>query len=294
VTARDVVGAIDIGGTHVTAGRVEVGARSVDPRSRTRLLLPATGTRSALLEQISSAAASIAGQDVRSVGVAVPGPFDYSTGVSRMEHKLRGLYGIDLRSKLCDALRLTDAAAVRFLNDADAFVLGEWWAGAARGHARAVGVTLGSGLGSAFVVDGEIVRTWPGIPADGPLHQHSFRGAPVEQAISGSAVAARYGADGVVDCESIAARAVAGERSACRVFEDLGEALAEFLTPWLRTFQPTCVVVGGSIARSWDLFAPRLTAGLAPIRTIESVTVAEQLDDAPLLGATLYVAQGQP
>jgi len=293
VTATDVVGAIDIGGTHVTAGRVDAWARAVEAGSRVRVSLPAAGTRTELLEEISRAAVSIAHPDVSRVGVAVPGPFDYSAGVSRIAHKLRGLYGVDLRSELRAAVRLADATAVQFLNDAEAFLLGEWWAGAARGHGRAVGITLGTGLGSAFVDDGRIVRTWPGIPADGPLYEQSFRGAPVEQAISSGAVVARYGEDGI-DCETIAARAKAGERSARTVFEELGQTLAEFLTPWLRTFEPTCLVVGGSIARSWELFADALGAVLGPIESLQSITVAEHLDDAPLLGAAWYVVQDRP
>jgi glucokinase len=287
VTASALVGAMDIGGTHVTAGRVDTEARLVEARRRTSL--PTAAARDELLAELSRAAASIARPDIGRVGVAVPGPFDYSAGVSRIEHKLRGLYGVDLRSALCAVLRLTDASAVRFLNDADAFVLGEWWAGAARGHARAAGITLGTGLGAAFVADGAIVRSWPGIPADGALWEQSFRGKPVEQTISSSAVAARYGAP--IESEEIAARASAGERSARRAFEELGDAIAEFLRPWLRGFEPTCLVVGGSMARSWELFAPALGAGLEPTDSLRAVVAAEHLDDAALLGAAWYVTR---
>jgi glucokinase len=283
-----VVGALDIGGTHVTAGRVDTATRAV--QTRRRYSLPAAGSRAELLREISRAAISIARPGVERFGVAVPGPFDYATGVSQIEHKLRGLYGVDLRSTLCEVLQVRDATAVRFLNDADAFVLGEWWAGAARGHTRAAGITLGTGLGAAFVADGAIVRTWSGIPARGALWEQSFRGAPVEQTISSGALAASYGADGV-DCEEIAARADTGERSARRVFEQLGKALAEFLTPWLRSFEPTCLVVGGSIARSWELFAPALGSGLEAIASFRSVVVAEHLVDAALLGAAWYAAR---
>jgi glucokinase len=251
--------------------------------------LSAASSRAELLRDISRAAISIARPEVGRFGVAVPGPFDYAAGVSQIEHKLRALYGVDLRSSLCEVLQIRDATAVRFLNDADAFVLGEWWAGAARSHARTAGITLGTGLGAAFLAEGAIVRTWAGIPAGGALWEQSFRGAPVEQTISSGAVAASY-PRGAVACEEIAARANAGEPSARRVFEQLGDALAEFLTPWLRSFEPTCLVVGGSIAHSWDLFAPALRSGLETIASIRSVVVAEQLVDAPLLGAAWYAA----
>jgi glucokinase len=290
LTDTAVVGAIDIGGTHVTAGRVDTGSRSVG--ARTRVPLPTAGARSELLEQILRAAVSIAQPDVDRLGVAIPGPFDYSTGVSRIAHKLRGLYGVDLRSELCAALELGEATAVRFLNDADAFVLGEWWAGAARGHARVVGITLGTGLGSSFIAAGRIVES----PAGRPLYELPFRGAPVEQTISSSGIRAGYrGADVQgLDAVDIAARANEGDPEALRAFEELGQALGEFLQPFLRAFRPGCLVVGGSIARSWELFAEALRAQLEPIDSLEAVTAAEHLEDAPLLGAGWHVAVDQP
>jgi glucokinase len=289
LTHTTVVGAIDIGGTHVTAGRVDTGSRSV--AARTRVALPTAGARSELLEEILRAAVSIARPDVDRLGVAVPGPFDYSTGVSRIAHKLRGLYGVDLRTELCAALRFGEATAVRFLNDADAFVLGEWWAGAARGHARVVGITLGTGLGSSFIDAGRVVES----PAGRALYELPFRGAPVEQTISSGGVRTRYrGADAEgIDAVDIAARANEGDPEALRAFEELGQALGEFLHPFLRAFRPGCLVVGGSIARSWELFAGALRAQLEPIESLEAVTAAEHLEDAPLLGAGWHVAVDQ-
>ena len=64
--------------------------------------------------------------------------------------------------------------------------------GAARGHDRAMGITLGTGLGSGFLAGGEIVRSGAGVPPNGDLHVVPFRGAPVEDAISGRAISARF------------------------------------------------------------------------------------------------------
>jgi glucokinase len=282
VNPSEVVGALDIGGTHVTAGRVDVAARAVE--SRERVPLAHTASRAEVVAAITGAAASsIARDDVRRLGVAVPGPFDYATGVSRIAHKLEGLYGVGLRAELCEALHL-QAEHVRFLNDADAFLLGEWWAGAARGHARAVGITLGTGLGSAFIEDGRIVDR------EVELYELSFRGAPVEDAISSRGLLSRYG--GRCEVEDVAARAEAGEDAARRAFDELGQALGEFLLPSLQAFEPGCLVVGGSIARSWNLIRPALLAELRQVRSLETITVAEHLDDAALLGAARYVAAG--
>jgi glucokinase len=280
------VGALDIGGTHVTAGLVDVASCSVDPESRLREPLPARGSRSELLAAIIGAARSIATPDALGLGVAVPGPFDYSSGVSRMDHKLRGLRGIDLRSELRAALELGDPAQVAFLNDAAAFLLGEWWAGAARGHARAVGVTIGTGLGAAFLVDGRIATAGRGVPPGGELWELTFRGAPVEETVSRRGLLSLYGADPAdgLDVEQVAARADAGERSARGAFRELGLALGEFLAPWLQPFDASCLVVGGSIGRSWALVEGGLRDSLDG-RWHGVVTAARHLDDAPLLGA---------
>jgi glucokinase len=288
MTGARVVGALDIGGTHVTAGRVRLSAAAVEPGARIRL----SYTRAAPpLERIREAARAVATPETCRFGVAAPGPFDYAAGVCLVAHKLPGLYGVDLRRELGRALAL-DGGAVSFLNDAEAFLLGEWWAGAARGHARVVGITLGTGLGSAFLEGGRIVRTGPGVPADGELYRLAFRGRSVEETISRGALLARYDADAEprADVEEIAGRALAGERGARLVFEQLGADLAEFLGPTFEVFAPTCLVVGGSIAHAWELLEPALTSGLAADRRLV-VTRADNIDDAPLLGAAWHVAQ---
>jgi glucokinase len=285
MSSSEVVGALDIGGTHVTAGRVDVAARAVEGRER--VPLARTASRAEVVAAVTGATASIARDDLRRLGVAVPGPFDYATGVSRIAHKLHGLYGVDLRSELCGALGL-EANDVRFLNDAEAFLLGEWWAGAVRGHHRAVGVTLGTGLGSAFIEDGRIV------PRNVALYELSFRGAPVEDTISSRGLLNRYAPPSAepIEVDDVAKRAEAGEDAARRAFDELGQALGEFLRPWLRAFEPGCLVVGGSIARSWELIRSGLVSELRPVESLETVTVAEHLDDAALLGAARHVAAG--
>jgi glucokinase len=289
-----VIGVLDIGGTHVTAARVDSASASVDEGSRRRIALAPDGTREELLGAILRAAAGAADRAIRRWGIAAPGPFDYEKGVFwiRGVGKLEALYGVDLRGELASSLELGEGTSIRFLNDADAFLLGEWWAGAARDHARAIGLTLGTGLGSAFLADGRIVHEGPGVFPGGRAHVLDFRGGPVEDTISRRGLLARYGAgaDGSVDVKEVADRARTGEPLARRTFADFAGSLAEFLTPCLSAFAPTCLVIGGSIAHAWDLIGPTLERALAPVEAIHVVTAAEQIEDAPLLGAARAAA----
>lgn len=283
------VGALEVGGTHVTAARVEGGA--VVPGSRARRPLRPDGDRAELLGAILQAAVAAHRPEVGRWGVAVPGPFDYQHGICTIRgvSKLEALHGVDLRTELARALGLGDGGRVRFLNDADAFLLGEWRAGAARGRRRCVGVTLGTGLGSAFLADGRIRTSGPGVPPEGRLDLVPFRGRPVEETISRRGLLARYGAgDPDVDVEQVAARARAGEAAARRTFAEVMAGLGEFLAPWLRDFGASCLVVGGSIARAWDLVEPALRPGLAGLPRLRLVARAANLDDAALLGAAAH------
>jgi glucokinase len=128
------VGALEIGGTHVSAGRVDVARSRLDPSGLRRFSFGVQSAREGLLAVITKAALDVARPEIDLWAIATPGPFDYDGGVSKIRGigKLDGLYGVDLRDRLARALGFAHPDRVRFLNDAQAFVLGEWWAGAAR------------------------------------------------------------------------------------------------------------------------------------------------------------------
>jgi glucokinase len=285
-----IVGALEIGGTHVTAALVSLEQRAVAATVH-RQDLASDATRDELVRAIVGAAERLSRREIVRWGVATPGPFDYASGISliRGVAKLDALYGVDLRAELGAALG--PAARISFLNDADAFLIGEWWAGAAQGHRSAMGVTLGTGLGSAFLEGGKIITTDPHVvPAEGRLDLVPFRGAPVEDTLSRRGLRAAYGDDGP-DVVEIARRARAGERHAADVLRDFGSDLGEFLAPWVERFAPTCVVLGGSIARSWDLWSEDFRAACSRQMDLTWYGVAEHLDEAPLLGAAHYAAR---
>ena len=172
--------------------------------------------------------------------------------------------------------------AIVFLNDAEAFLLGEAAHGSAHGHSRALGLTLGTGLGSAFLVHGAVVRDGAGVPPEGSLHLLSFRGAPVEERISARGLRRRAGDD--VDVRELATAARDGSDEALSAFSGFASDLAEFLAPYIAAFSPSCVVVGGSVARAWDLIGGTLETSFPEI----SVGRAARLDEAALLGAARH------
>ena len=291
-TRTHLVGALEIGGTHVSAGRVDVPGSRLDPSGVRRLSLDGAGARQELLGTLVQAALEVMRPEIDLWGVATPGPFDYERGVSKIRGvgKLDALYGVDLRARLARELGI-HPERVRFLNDAHAFVLGEWWAGAAKGHRRAMGVTLGTGLGSGFLADGQFVTSGPDVPAESRLDLVPYRGGPVENVISSRGIVAAFGE--TLEVAEIARRANDGDERALAVFRGFGSALGEFVGPWVARFEPSCLVFGGSITRAWDLFVDGFLGSCPEAARLERCGPAERLDEAPLLGAALHVVRTQ-
>src|SRR5690606_4374061 len=88
------------------------------------------------------------------IGIAMPGPYDYENGISLISEqgKMKSLYGLSVKNLLADALRIPPAQ-IQFTNDAESFLKGEVFAGVGKGFSNTLGLTLGTGLGSAIHVE---------------------------------------------------------------------------------------------------------------------------------------------
>lgn len=285
------VGALDLGGSHVTTSLVDTNNGRVLSGTTRRAPLDPHGSADELLEAIGAVMAEADASEVGCWGLAVPGPFDYAQGVARYEGvgKFDALYGVDLRTRL-GARVAAGPAGLAFVNDADAFALGEWSAGAVAGVERLVAVTLGSGVGSAFLRDGAVVDSGDDVPPEGSAHLLSWQGRPLEDTVSRRALRLAYGGSAVAgpDVAEITARARAGEPRAVGVVDAAFRALGAALGPWVRRFGATHLVLGGSVSRSSDVVVPPLAAGLQGAGAGVDVVLAAGLEASALLGAALW------
>jgi glucokinase len=280
--------AFDVGGSHVASavcwgsdfhlGPVETAPHSATHTSDAFLdLLFALGTRARTgLDQTDGH------NQITGAMLAVPGPFDLQAGVSLMRHKLPYLYGVDLRQALAARFGL-QPAQVRFLNDADAYLLGEVGAGAARGFRRAVGLTLGTGIGSAFAVDGQLVTEGPGVPSGGEIWNLPYRNGIVEDFVSSRAIVGNYERRTGKKREVVdLAAAALSDPAAQQAFVEFGDHLGIIICTLLVEFRADVIVLGGGISRSAHLFLPAVQAhiGDSPIQ----LRVSELKDKAALVG----------
>lgn len=272
--------AYDIGGTTACAALVDDEDRVVGEPVQHELR--STGSLAEIgddLQALTRAcldahpAAQLAG-----IGVGLPGPTDLRTGTPWMRHKLRALYG----RSLVPLLGRPDHP-IAFCNDAEAMAIGEVRAGAGRRVRRLLVLTLGTGLGSAFVVDGRIVVDGPGVPPGGELWSQPFAGSgrTIDQEVGREGLEERYrhlGGDAGLSLRQVAARARSGGGPERALFEHLGHALAIAVAGTVREFGPERVILDGAIARSHGLFAPAMEQRLAELVGRATPVIAGQLD----------------
>lgn len=260
-----VVGVMDVGGSHVTAAVVRPDAPAT-PLGEAGSAVDPHASLDALLDQLAAPGRSLAATTtVRGWSVAMPGPFDAAAGRGTFAgvEKFRSLAGVDLRAGLAERLGV-DAGSVRFTNDAVAYGIGEWASGAGGRVDRMICITLGTGVGSAFLVDGHEVADGDAVPEAGEVHRLTIDGRPLEDTVSTRALRAAYhrrtGTEATV--QEICALARAGDGTAAEVVGTAMRALGAAVAPWVLRFSASRIVVGGSIARSWDVIGAPLRDGL--------------------------------
>jgi glucokinase len=276
----------DVGGSHVSAGFCRL--QDLRAGRLAQAPLPAELTAAGFIELLHSLCVEAAGGpgNVAGASLAMPGPFDYVAGISQMRHKLVSLFGVDLRKAIAERFGW-EPSQICFLNDAQSYLLGEVGAGAALGAARAVGITLGTGIGSAFAVDSSIVTDGVGVPPGGEIWDYPYGGGTVEDLLSTRALQKDYfERTGHHEEVVTIAAAAAGDAEALAAFETFGRRLGEVFRDILAPFSPDVVVIGGGIARSSRLFLPVAEQRIQGLGF--KLVTSSLMDQAPLIGAAFH------
>jgi glucokinase len=183
--------ALDVGGTSVKSGLVRAGAVLTTPITTP---LDQAGPAEAILGTFGGVLAlhlrELAGRPLLGVALGFPAPFDYPAGVCLMRHKFAALYGQNIRAALGAGLP-DPSLPVLFRNDAEAAIVGEARYGVGRRYRRLIGLTLGTGLGSAFLDAGKPVKEGASIPPLGELYAQPALGASADDAFSIRGLTAR-------------------------------------------------------------------------------------------------------
>ncbi|MFF5383254.1 ROK family protein [Pedobacter suwonensis] len=281
---NSVILSADIGGSHISAAIVDPFIAEILPGSLLRRSVNAHSEAQDILFTWTSALKSVIENSEKKpdyLSVSMPGPFDYKNGISLIKgmNKYESLYGISIKQVLAEALGLS-SDSISFTNDAEAFLKGEAEHGAGRGFDRILGITLGTGLGSAIFCDG--------ISEDKNLGSSAFNGCIAEDFISTRGLLNYYKSLGGNRAEDIKALAelVSEDPAAGKAFNKLASWLSDFFSLHLPHYQSDLILIGGNISKASHLFLPKLERDLEnkgihiPIRIAELGEVAAKLGAA--------------
>jgi glucokinase len=300
--------AIDFGGTHATLGVVEdrnlLTSETIDTdraKSMAAVLPRIAETFQTLLKQVSLQLKDCAG-----VSVGLAALVDSRIGrVVATNVKYEDSKEIDMAAWSRDTLGLP----LRIENDARMALLGEFYAGAARGFTEVVMMTLGTGIGGVAMIESKLLR---GKHAQaGCLGGHLpalFNGRPCNCGAIGCAEAEAGGwaLPGVVkDWPGISASSLSrypavgfkelfdeaanGDRIALTIRDRCLNIWAVDAVALVHAYDPEVIVIGGGVMKSADVIIPYVEAYVqkhawTPWGKVQ-VRAAELGNNAALLGA---------
>lgn len=264
---------LDVGGTFI---------KCFDGRE---IPIDSNGTRDEIVAAFRTAIFGNASGEKRDVQIraAMPGPFDYATGQFLMTHKYAAVY----EEYFADLVGLPRENC-KFSHDVNCMLFGEISSDPGDTPNTAL-IAIGTGLGFAMCIDGEILKNQLGSPAVS-IFKTPFRDGMLEDYASKRGVLKLYSLatgkpveDGLT-VKQIAERAHAGEQSAQDAFSGMGAIIGEAIAPIMREYGVKRILLGGQISRSHDLFEGSLRKALGNDSGVREIRVISSIDNATFNG----------
>jgi len=278
-----VVLGVDIGGSHLTAALVTRNFQGFVPGSDTRVRVNSSGSAEEILNTWSAAINEIFlkhNVTEKRIGIALPGPFDYENGISLIKglDKYESLYKLNVKELLAHQLQMP-SSNIRMMNDAACFLRGEVYHGAARGYQDVIGITLGTGTGTAI--------HHQGITEDADLGPSPFMDSIADEYFSTRWFVRQYAERSGKKVHDVKALSnlYATEDSVKEIFSVFTKNFSKFLESFVKREKPEVIVMGGNIAQCADLFLSDLERSLQSAGVTIPIVQAQLGEHAAILGA---------
>ena len=298
--------ALDFGGTKLTAAVLELSIlHTAVPRwqAQKRIFTPAdTDGRYELEAMIALGHELLGGQKPAAIGVSFGGPVDYTSGIVRLSHHVTGWHNFPLQQRL----EAEFGAPVRVDNDANVAALGEWRFGAGRGVDSLFYITVSTGVGGGWILNGQPWRGHEGLAGEightvadpnGPMCLCGKRGC-VERLASGPYMAQDYRAqvqgDVPITGKAVAEAAANGDAVAREILLRGAWALGVGIGNAANFINPQMFVLGGGVTKAGPLWLDEVRRAAHETAMPEvhfTITPAQFADDAPLWGAVALVEE---
>lgn len=243
--------AADIGGSHITSATVNIATWEILADSICREPIDSSQDATTIFNAWSNCIRATQKQtptQVERLGIAAPGPFDYEQGISLMQNqdKYDALYNLNVAEGM--KAFLGENMSFRFINDAAAFLQGEVYAAELKDEAAALGITLGTGLGSAVWRRGEKAF-------DAALWCAPYKDSIFEEFLVTRWFVKRF--EELSGVKESGFRTILEKHSETEAFKTLLNeycaSLHDFLTFFAAKHDCKRFIIGGNIANAWDI-----------------------------------------
>ena len=266
---------IDLGGTNMRVGLTD-GATLVNSVIEP---CPAKETEEVVLNQLKRQIAQLMSSDVTGIGIGVPSVVDSVRGIVYNVANIPSWKEVHLKEQLEKEFGIPVAVN----NDANCFALGVWKYGEGKGTRDMVGLTMGTGIGSGIIINGQLYN---GVNTGaGEIGSLPFKDADYEFYCSSRFFSHLHGDTGA----NFGKRAQAGDAEAIAVWNEFGQNVGELIKAVLFTYAPEAIIIGGGIASAFPLFEAPMRASLEsfpyPANVAATRIMPSTLPNAAILGA---------
>lgn len=266
---------IDLGGTNLRCGLVnETAISSIQSRR-----INSQASVEEVMQDIFSLTDQLINPSVKAIGIGVPSVVDLDSGVVYDVQNIPSWKEVPLKEWMEERYRLP----VIVNNDANCFVLGEYYYGKGKGSSSLIGLTIGTGLGAGIVIHDKL---YAGANCGaGEFGMVEYLDKFYEYYACGQFFQNVYHADG----ELIFKRAVAGDAEAIGMYEEMGTHLGNAIKTILYTYDTGLIILGGSVSRAFAFFSENMWKRIHTLvfpRSAERLQIRlSELNHAGILGA---------
>jgi predicted NBD/HSP70 family sugar kinase len=261
-----VVLAADLGATHSRLAVADLGATLL--AEATADIAIAEGPE-AVLDWVAETFAALlveAGRstdEVRGVGIGVPGPVEFAAGRAVSPPIMPGWDGYDIRRRFVDEYR----CPVLVDNDVNIMALGEHWV-MDDAPADFLFLKIGTGIGSGLILGGRLQRGAKGTAgdighaqvADDDVLCRCGNAGCLEASAGGGALARHLASEGhhTANTRDVVRLVRSGEPAAVQAVRDAGRLIGRALAFTVNLLNPAVIVIGGDLAEAGE----QLMAGI--------------------------------
>jgi len=266
---------IDLGGTNIRGGLVKEKILSSVFQQR----IASQGSLEEVLQQLFQLTDALIKEDVKAIGIGVPGLTDTKTGNVYDVVNIPSWKEIPLQKLMEERYQLP----VIINNDANCFALGEFYFGKGKESNSMVGLTIGTGLGSGIIINKKLYAG--NHCGAGEFGMIPYLDQYYEYYASGQFFQNVYNADG----EIIFQRATKGDAAALKMYQEMGAHLGNAVKTILFALDVNLIILGGSVRKASPYFLKsmwRSIQNFAFKRTAEQLEIKiSELENSGILGA---------